>query len=132
MQRSGRRLAVGALVVASVALTGCPDGNTPTVSDSFAYLVVNEVLSVSGGAHTWLIELDLENQEGNGTFFLRFEGGESCISESPMIYVLAGRNWTDEYNVNCVEQPQEVIAFSLREGGFVVTDRDSIPLLPQP
>lgn len=132
MQRSGRRLAMAALVVGGVALAGCPDSSTPPVPDSFAFVVVNEVLDVGGGTHTWLIELDLENQDANGSFFLRFEGPDACLSESPMISVFAGRDWTDEYNVNCREQPREVIAFSLRESGFVVTDRDSIPLMPQP
>lgn len=128
MQRNGRRrLLGGALVAVAVGLAGCPDSSTPPVPDEFAYVTVAEVLGVGGGTHTWIVELDLLNEDGNGSFFLRFQGPGGCISETAIIFVSSGRDWTDEYTVVCREQPDEVVSFSLREGGFMVTDRDSIP-----
>lgn len=125
--RGRRRLLGGALVAVAVALAACPDTSTPPVPDEFAYVTVTDVLNVAGGTRVWIVELDLLNEDGNGSFFLRFQGPGGCVSETAVIFVPSGRDWVDDYAVNCFEQPDEVITFSLRETGFAVTDRDSIP-----
>lgn len=133
MERIRRRvLLAGTLVLTVPALAACSDSGTRTDPTEFAYVVVGEVLTVGGAAYGWLVELDLLNQEENGRYFLRFVGPETCESETAIFNVFAGSDWTDEFAVDCREQPREVVTFSLRETGYAVTDRDSIPLVPQP
>lgn len=129
-KRRRGRLAWGLLMAPGLA--GCPDGGTQPPPTEFAYVVVNEVITASGAGFVWFVELDLQNQEDNGRFFLRFVGPETCVSETGALNVFAGRDWTAEFHVDCVEQPREVLTFSLRETGYIVTDRDSIPLVPEP